>query len=157
MQFCKWLCLCTGRGRSREVPLWMRSFVIENYDWLSHFVRYNFDKTLSVSRRCRLKNPPFKKVCGKPSHYDRGEIRTESADRSTPPEKKERIGLEEIKNASEKSKAPFRNINWLLEFLTNPNPVLAQEYSITNLRSKLNFIFWCCIMSSLFSNVAQST
>ena len=35
------------------------------------------------------------------SHYDLGEIRTEKADRSTPPEKKERLGEWGNKNASE--------------------------------------------------------
>jgi len=37
------------------------------------------------------------------SHYDLGEIRTEKAIRSTPPEKKERLGDKEewTKNASE--------------------------------------------------------
>lgn len=70
------------------------------------------------------------------SHYDPGEIRTESAARPTPPEKKERLETEEQKNASEQSKASS-NLYWLLEFLAIPTRIypkkfLNNEFAIAN-------------------------
>ena len=45
------------------------------------------------------------------SHYDLGEIRTEKADRSTPPEKKERLGDRGVNQKRlGNSKAPDINI-----------------------------------------------
>jgi len=61
-----------------------------------------------------------------PSHYDLGEIRTESAVRPTPPEKKERLVTGEQKTPR-KTKASLK-VYLLFEFFSNSYPVLAKEF-----------------------------
>ena len=61
------------------------------------------------------------------NHYDLGEIRTESADRSTPPEKKERQGDQGNKKRLGNSKAPDINI-FVIRILSNSYQVLTQEF-----------------------------
>ena len=50
---------------------------------------------------------PIRKDVWPASHYDLGEIRTESAVKPMPPEKKERLESEEIKKRLGNSKAPL--------------------------------------------------
>jgi len=60
------------------------------------------------------------------SHYDLGEIRTESAIRPSPPEKKERLEIEENQKRLENSEAPNMCI-FVVWFLINSNPDLIKE------------------------------
>src|SRR5215207_626163 len=84
---------------------------------------------LLVSRGCRLQNPlPItSKSAWSLSHYDPGEIRTESAIRPSPPEKKER--LENSRNQKAPRKNPRRRIciYLLFGFFINSNPDLTKE------------------------------
>jgi hypothetical protein len=71
------------------------------------------------------------------SHYDLGEIRTESADRSTPPEKKERLGDRGVNQKRlGNSKAPDKNICLLFRFLSQTYNLMARifnnEFALAN-------------------------
>ena len=63
------------------------------------------------------------------SHYDLGEIRTELADRSTPPEKKERLGEKgsEPKTPRKLQGAGYKYICYW-KFFSNSYQVLTQEF-----------------------------
>src|SRR5262245_31920802 len=83
------------------------------------------------------------------SHYDPGEIRTESAIRPSPPDKKERLKIEESQQKTPRKKTSRRRIcvYLLFEFFSNSNHDLAREFFKQRICvSKLNIHFdgaWC--------------